>query len=264
MIGCGDDDLTLTLISNAAMETFPGNKLSNFTTLLPTPMTLVGGWQVALLEISWPAMVRNVTEGKITVSKIVPSPQVALQAMSHIISSRRSGMVSMRVPPQFRKEPALEFSTSKVRYIKAGCYSSIDDIMDAIMKSATRNDKENSLSPTNRESTEAASPSGKISWKVDRATQELQVKFCGNVEQHGLVIQALSQDLINILGMITIIDCQNSELPQDSKENLNSGFHEDQQHTSDLTVVKTSGQWPVDVNAGSQSHNVFVLRPGSV
>ena len=166
MIGCGDDDLTLNLISNASMETFPGNKLSNFTTLLPTPMTLVGDWQVALLEISWPSMVRNVTEGKITVSKSVPIPQVALQAMSHNISSRRPGMVSMRVPPQFRKEPALGFSTPEVRYIKAGCYLSIDDIMDAIMKSATRNDKENSLSPTNQDSTEAASPSGKVSWKV--------------------------------------------------------------------------------------------------
>ena len=60
MIGCGDDDLTPNLISNASMETFPGNKLSNFTTLLPTTMTLVGDWQVALLELSWPAMVRNV------------------------------------------------------------------------------------------------------------------------------------------------------------------------------------------------------------
>ena len=129
-------------------------------------MTLVGDWQVALLEICWPAMVRNVTEGKITVSKSMPSPQVALQGMSHIISSRRPRMVSMRVPPQFRKESALEFSTPEVRYIKAGCYSSIDDIMHAIMKSATRNDKENSLPPTNQQSTEAASPSGKISWKV--------------------------------------------------------------------------------------------------
>ena len=94
IIGCAGNDLTLNLYSNASMETFPGNTLSNFNTLLPTPMTLVGDWQVALLEISWPAGVRNVTEGKITVSKSVPSPQVALQAVSHNISSRRPGMVS--------------------------------------------------------------------------------------------------------------------------------------------------------------------------
>ena len=90
----------------------------------------------------------------------------------------------MRVPPQLRKEPALEIRTPEVGYIKAGCYSSIDDIMDAIMKSATKNDKEHNLSPINQESTEASSPSGKISWKVDSATQEIHVKFCGNVEQH--------------------------------------------------------------------------------
>ena len=71
----------------------------------------------------------------------------------------------MRVMPQFRKEPALKVSTPEVRHIKAGCYSSIDDIMGAIMKNATRNDKEK-LS---------------LSWKVDRATHELQITFCGNV-----------------------------------------------------------------------------------
>ena len=163
MIGCGDDEMTLNLISDASMETLPGNKLSNFTTLLPTPVTLVGDWQVALLQFSRPAMVRNVTEGKITISENVQSAQDALQAMSHNFSSRQRGMVSMRVPPQFRKLSALEFSTPQVRSTKAGCFSSIDDIMDAIMKSATRNDKQNNLSPTNQESTEAASPSGKIS-----------------------------------------------------------------------------------------------------
>ena len=56
--------------------------------------------------------------------------------------------------------------------------------------------------------------------------------------------------------MTTIIDCQNAEQRQDSRENFNSGFHGDQQHTSELTNVKTSGQWPVDVNAGS--HTMFL------
>ena len=48
----------------------------------------------------------------------------------------------MRVQRQLRKEPAKKFSTPEVRYIKAGCFSSTDDIMDAIMKSATGNSKE--------------------------------------------------------------------------------------------------------------------------
>ena len=91
------------------------------------------------------------------------------------------------------------------------CYSSINDNMDVIMKNAARNDKEMNLSPTNQESTVAASPPRKISWKVDGATQELHVKFCGNVEQHGMVTNAFSQDLKKILGTTTIIDCQNAE-----------------------------------------------------
>ena len=36
-------------------------------------------------------------------------------------------------------------------------------------------------------------------------------------------------------------------------KNFNSGFRDEQRHTSELTVVKTSGQWPVDVNAGSHT-----------
>ena len=141
MVGCGGNDMTLNLISNASMETFPGNKFSSFTTLLPTPMTLSGYWQVALLEISWPALVCNVTEGKITVSKSVPSPESPFHPTKQNFPSGRPGIVSMRVPCQFRKEPAMKFSTPELRYIRAGCYSSIDDIMDAIVKSATGNSK---------------------------------------------------------------------------------------------------------------------------
>ena len=82
----------------------------------------------------------------------------------------------MKVPRQFRKEPTIKFSTPEVRYIKAGCYSSIDDIMDAIMKSATGKSKEKILSPNIHQNKDAPSQSTNISWKVDKATQELSVK----------------------------------------------------------------------------------------
>ena len=122
MIGCGGNDMTLTLISNASMETFPGNKLSSFTTILPTPMTLSGGWQLASREISWPALVCNVTEGKITVSKSVPSPESPVHPSNRNFQSGRPGIVSMGMPRQFRKESALKFSETEVRYIKAGFF----------------------------------------------------------------------------------------------------------------------------------------------
>ena len=41
----------------------------------------------------------------------------------------------------------MNFSTQEVRCMKVVCYSSIDDIMEAIMKSATENSKEKILSP---------------------------------------------------------------------------------------------------------------------
>ena len=257
-VRCGDNDMTLNLISDASMETFPGNNLSNFTTLLPTPMTLSGDRQVALLEIPWPALVCNVTEGKITVSKRIPSPESPVYPTNQNFPSGWPGIVSMGVPRQFRKEPAMKFGTPEVRYIKAGCYSSVDDIKDAIMECTTGNSNEKVLSPNIQQNKEAPSQSTNLSSKIDKATQELRVKFYGNVEKHDLVIQAISQDLKNIPGKSTIIDCQNAEqwAATEEKHTVDGKFHDDQQNTSELTVVKNVGHWPVDVNAGS--HTIFL------
>ena len=201
-------------------------------------MTFCGDWQVALLEISWPALVCNVTEGEITVSKNVPSPESPVHPTYQNFPSGRLGIVSMRVPGQFRKEPPMKFRTPEVRYIKAGCYSSIDDIMDAIIKSATRNSKEKILRPNIQQNKDAPSQSTNISWKVEKATQELRVNYYGYVEKYGLVIQAISQDLKNILGITTIIDCQNAEQRQKSNKIVDGKFPDDQQNISELTVVK--------------------------
>ena len=130
----------------------------------------------------------------------------------------------MRVPRQFRAvKPALTFTAPEVRYIKQGCYSSIDDIMEAIVKSGTRNDNENLLPPTTQHHTDATWRSTNILWKVDKATQELYVKFWGNVEQNSLVIRAEPQDVKNILGLTTVIDCQHGEQRQESKKTQVSG-----------------------------------------
>ena len=142
-------------------------------------------------------------------------------------------------------KPALTFTAPKVRYKKPGCYSSIDDIMQAIVKSATRNDNEKLLPPTIQHPTDTTSRSTNISWKADRVTQELHVKFWGNLEQNGLVIRAKSQDLKNILGLTTIIDCQDGEQRQESKKNFDGNCQDHQQNQRDIAVVKNSGQWPV-------------------
>ena len=86
MVGYGGNDMTLNLISNASMETFPGNKSSSFTTLLPTPMTLwklAGGFAGNFVA----GIGCNVTEGKITVSKSVPSLESPVHPTNQIFPS---------------------------------------------------------------------------------------------------------------------------------------------------------------------------------
>ena len=46
------DDIYVTLPSN--VPGVPGNKPSNFKTVLPTPLKLNGAWEVALLETHYP------------------------------------------------------------------------------------------------------------------------------------------------------------------------------------------------------------------
>ena len=57
---------TKNLISSSSTNTYPGNTMASFTNLLPKTIDLnkkFGRWQVALLEISWPAKFENVTQG---------------------------------------------------------------------------------------------------------------------------------------------------------------------------------------------------------
>ena len=58
------DSFTIELVSNASLQLFPNNTLSSSTNFLPEQVNLDGQWQVAISEISYPSMYRNVTEGK--------------------------------------------------------------------------------------------------------------------------------------------------------------------------------------------------------
>ena len=180
-------------------------------------MTLSGEWQLALLEVWWPAMVCIVTEGKLTVSESVPSPVSPVYSTNQIFPSGRPGIVLMRMLPQFRKESPMNYSTPEVHTLHRNrLLLSVGDIMDAIMKSATRNSKAKILPPYIQQNKDAPSLSS-ISGKGEKGTQELRVKFCGILEMHGLVMRAISQDFLgmkNILGRTTIIDCQNAEQRQ--------------------------------------------------
>ena len=54
------DSFTIKLVSNASGELFPDNTLSSFTNFLPEQVNLEGQWEV---EISYPSMYQNITEG---------------------------------------------------------------------------------------------------------------------------------------------------------------------------------------------------------
>ena len=58
------DSFTKELVSNASGELFPNNTLSSFVDFLPEQVNLERQWDVAISEISYPSMYRNITEGK--------------------------------------------------------------------------------------------------------------------------------------------------------------------------------------------------------
>ena len=232
-VSCAEE-FTLNLVSNASMETFPGNSLSSFTTLLPTPLNLVGEWQVALLEIAWPTMVQNVTVGEFTVSKKLPVSSSDKQP-----SNYRPGTISMTVPPAFRNTS--QYSIPVSLHIKPGCYSSVESILKAITKAAVGKKLKQ------QEPLQKNIPL--LSWKIDDATKKLNVKFQGNLEKDGMVIKLKSQDLQNILGTSTVIDCQHPS-------KLKAGDLKNDIPTETSNYVKHIGEWPVDLNAGS--HTMFL------
>ena len=51
------------MVSTASAEVYPQNTLSAFTNCLPEQLNLEGDWEVALLEISYPSLINNLTKG---------------------------------------------------------------------------------------------------------------------------------------------------------------------------------------------------------
>ena len=93
------------MVSNASGELFPDNTLSSFTNFLPEQLNLEGQWEVAILEISYPSMYQNITEGKFKffdekLSKSTPTYNLELglytsityivEAMNRLIQERNN------------------------------------------------------------------------------------------------------------------------------------------------------------------------------
>ena len=57
---------TVNLVSNASMQIYPTNTMASFKTQLPVPIELDETWTAALSEISFPSIINNVTDGRIS------------------------------------------------------------------------------------------------------------------------------------------------------------------------------------------------------
>ena len=55
---------TVELVSNGSFDCYPNNTLSSFTNFLPEQINLDGEWEVAITELSYPSLYKNITEGK--------------------------------------------------------------------------------------------------------------------------------------------------------------------------------------------------------
>ena len=228
------EQITINLVSNASTSTFRDNTLANFTTLLPHPIQLMGDWEVAIVEMSWPNLAQNVLQGNFSYQFINCQEKDARPPPRH----RRPGMVTMYTP---NKSLGESFAPPSVVNKKRGIYSSIDLIMDSICKQVFRDNLASS------------SKQFPISWKIDAQTQTLRVKFSGRNDDR-LILKAKSADLRNILSMTTLVDCSSS--PSNAKDRSEDGNGGGGGGVHDAFQTKSAGQYPTDLNAGC--HTILI------
>ena len=214
-------EITINLVSNASMTTFPETTLSQFTTLLLQQLNLSGFWEVALVEIAWPAAIQNITYGQFKYRVAAEKSQTygggdSSENRKRRLGERPCGMVTMNQPPI---RSVQETFVEKITNIKPGVYLSVDQILHSICKKIF-------VRPVG----------GKflLSWKLDAPSEALKVYYEGN-KQECMFMGTISQDLQKVLGMKTLIDC--SENDKSTKEGKNR-----------QVISKKVGKFPTDLS----------------
>lgn len=230
----------VNLVSNASMSTFPDNTLADFSTLLPNSLNLSGSWEVAIVEISWPDSIQNVTEGRFSY-QVAKSPSIA-----KVIPVRpQSGMVSMINPLEHfnqRKKATSSFQPEQFVSIPKGCYPSVDSILQVIYTNMSE------IAGWDTDKT-------KFKWKISPTTQLLQTTFeKDSADETQLRLRASSKDLQNILGLEHVIDCCETEIPE--SENAESHLVSKKLKRDTIQNYQKEGMFPVDLRAGC--HTMFV------
>ena len=245
----------INLVSNASMSTFPDNTLAKFTTLLPQSLVLHGTWEVALVELSWPGLIENVTEGLFSYQLNRDEQNRDTSTQETIVDRPRfgNGMVSMYVPRNLLKRNSStleEFSPEKYFSITKGCYSSVNSILQSMC--------DNICSSVGWNISQLP-----LSWDICGASQLLHLKFntTSNKENKKIRLKALSEDLKNILGLEYLVDC--SQTNNDSKqpeENHDLEVPQDCKKPKKVErrreMSEQIGNYPVDLTAGC--HTMFV------
>ena len=201
-------EFTINLVSNASMATFADNTLADCTTLLPDQLNLTGFWEVALAEIAWPVAKQNITSGHFKY-RVAPeehddnnmSGSSSTDSRKRKLHEKPNGMVTMCELPL---RPAQKAIIEKIGSIKRGVYLSVDQILRSICKKNFGGHVDDKFL---------------LSWKLDAASEALKLYYEGR-EQECLLLETISKDLQNVLGMKTLIDC--SEIGKTNKQANNS------------------------------------------
>ena len=138
------DNFIVELVSKAS-SVYPDNTLASFTNFFPEQLYLDGDWEVAFLEITYPALYNNITEGKFW---YVPQRNT---------SKKRNNEETRE---------ALNESYESVT-ILPGMFLSLDEIFQSM------ND---ALRLRNRQSVE-------LKWKVDSITRHCEIELASDKSQ---------------------------------------------------------------------------------
>ena len=142
--------------------------MARLTTLLPQKVELFGGeWEVALLEVSWPAKLENITKEAFT-------------------TSRFDAVTNRTTRPQHNQP------------MPDGFYPTIDSIMVKLLDKiyVSQRDHDVSIDPP---------PPQSASWQVDPITEKLQIHFTCQRPQDQFLLFLKPDNLSSTWGITAVI-----------------------------------------------------------
>ena len=137
------EEFTLELVSNASMDIYPNNTLASFTNFLPHEINLRGSWEIALLDICYPARFKNIVDGRVYYYQYFNKTEAdrkLLEKENEELKERGVAVKEIEIDPT--KEPL--WATRIVNVGPApGFYSSIGAIFEEINNNIERVNRAN-------------------------------------------------------------------------------------------------------------------------